>query len=140
MASHDGQTPNLEVPPGQAPSFEVPTGHAPNREVPPGHLELSEATLKRITEHVTRAISSATQQTSQATTSMTAQDQAGLVRNDEARTLATVLKPSKPKPYTGAIDADACLNFIDNQAEYFSIVDLHPDSWVNVIAKASGGF
>ncbi|CAO3567004.1 unnamed protein product [Mortierella alpina] len=124
MASHDGQTPNLEVPPGQA----------PNLEVPPGHLELSEATLRRITEHVTRAMSAANQPTSQATSSMTAQDQARLVRNDEARTLATVLKPSKPKPYTGAIDADACLNFIDNQAEYFAIVDLHPDSWVKYTA------
>lgn len=48
--------------------------------------------------------------------------------------MATVLKPSRPKPYTGAIDADACLNFIDNEAEYFTIVDLHRDSWVKYTA------
>jgi hypothetical protein len=119
MAAQDGQGLNLDDPTG------------PNLNDPPGNLELSEATLNRITQHVTRAISAANQQT---TTSMNAQDQARLVRNDEARTLATVLKPSKPKPYTGAIDADACLNFIDNQEEYFTIVDLHTDSWVKYTA------
>lgn len=94
-------------------------------------LNLSEETLARIANHVANAVSAAQ---NQPTASLNEQQQARLVRNDEARTLATVLKPSRPKPYTGAIDADACLNFIDNQAEYFAIVDLHRDSWVKYTA------
>ena len=50
--------------------------------------------------------------------------------NDRVRTLASVLKPQKPKPYEGAIDAIACLNFIESQAEYFEIVELSTDLWV----------
>lgn len=53
-----------------------------------------------------------------------------LAANDEARTLATVLKPTKPKPYHGEIDAVACLNFIENQEEYFEIVGLNKTMWV----------
>ncbi|KAF8908300.1 hypothetical protein BGZ58_006112, partial [Dissophora ornata] len=49
---------------------------------------------------------------------------------DVARTLATVLKPAKPDAYDGAIDADACLNFLDNQAEYFKLVNLDHEHWV----------
>ena len=62
--------------------------------------------------------------------------QAALLRNDDARTFAAVLKPAKPEPYTGLIDADACLNFIDNQAEYFEIVELSRDHWVKYTALA----
>ncbi|KAG0247722.1 hypothetical protein BG011_001019, partial [Mortierella polycephala] len=40
---------------------------------------------------------------------------------DLTRTLATVLKPQKPEPYEGAIDTEACFNFIENQEEYFKI-------------------
>lgn len=50
--------------------------------------------------------------------------------NDRLRTIASVLKPQKPTPYDGAIDAIACLNFIDSQQEYFQIVELHEASWV----------
>ncbi|KAF8900950.1 hypothetical protein BGZ58_006804, partial [Dissophora ornata] len=48
---------------------------------------------------------------------------------DVARTLATVLKPAKPDAYDGAIDADACLNFLGNQAEYFKLVNLDHEHW-----------
>ncbi|KAF9176070.1 hypothetical protein BGZ51_001804, partial [Haplosporangium sp. Z 767] len=48
-----------------------------------------------------------------------------LIANDEARTLATVLKPTKRKSYHGEIDAVACLNFIENQEEHFEIVGLN---------------
>ncbi|KAG0205410.1 hypothetical protein BGX28_002981 [Mortierella sp. GBA30] len=54
--------------------------------------------------------------------------------NDEARTLAAVLKPARIKPYEGAIDADLCLNFIDNQEEYFNIVNLSQNLWVKYTA------
>ncbi|KAF9176373.1 hypothetical protein BGZ51_000829 [Haplosporangium sp. Z 767] len=53
---------------------------------------------------------------------------------DLTRTLATVLKPQKPEPYEGAIDADACLNFIDNQEEYFKIVALDESLWTKYTA------
>ncbi|KAF8917134.1 hypothetical protein BGZ58_005159 [Dissophora ornata] len=53
--------------------------------------------------------------------------------NDTARTLATVLKPQKPPPYTGTIDAVAALNFIDGQEEYFEIVELVADKWVKYV-------
>lgn len=49
---------------------------------------------------------------------------------DVARTLAAVLKPAKPDPYDGAIDADSCLNFLDSQAEYFKLVKLEDSLWV----------
>jgi len=62
--------------------------------------------------------------------------QEAFLRNDDARTLAAVLKPAKPEPYTGLIDADACLNFIDNQEEYFEIVELNKDHWVKYTALA----
>lgn len=99
-------------------------------------LHLSDEVLARINTHVANAVAAAQPQP---TSSLNAHDQARLVRNDEARTLATVLKPTKPKPYTGAIDADACLNFIDNQEEYFNIVDLHRDSWVKYTAVSLEG-
>jgi hypothetical protein len=50
--------------------------------------------------------------------------------NDRVRTLASVLKPQKPSPYEGAIDAIACLNFIESQQEYFEIVELAQEAWV----------
>ncbi|KAG0008476.1 hypothetical protein BGZ81_004054, partial [Podila clonocystis] len=65
--------------------------------------------------------------------------QEALLHNDLARTLAVVLKPAKPEPYTGLIDADACLNFIDNQAEYFEVVALNKDQWVKYTALALKG-
>lgn len=49
---------------------------------------------------------------------------------DVARTLAAVLKPAKPDPYDGAIDADSCLNFLDSQVEYFKLVKLEDSLWV----------
>jgi len=55
-------------------------------------------------------------------------------RRDLARTLAQVLKPNRPPPYSGEIDADACNNFIDNQREYFTVVDLALPEWVQYTA------
>lgn len=55
-------------------------------------------------------------------------------RRDLARTLAQVLKPQRPAPYAGEIDADACNNFIDNQKEYFTVVDLSLSEWVQYTA------
>jgi hypothetical protein len=55
-------------------------------------------------------------------------------RRDLARTLNQILKPQRPEPYAGEIDADACNNFIDNQKEYFSIVGLLLDNWVKYTA------
>lgn len=54
--------------------------------------------------------------------------------NDHLRTVAAVLKPTKPKPYEGAIDAVACLNFIENQEEYYGIVNLDNSEWVKYTA------
>jgi len=51
-----------------------------------------------------------------------------------AQTLATVIKPRKPDPYTGAIDAEECLNFIDNQTEYYKAVRLNDEEWVRFTA------
>jgi len=53
---------------------------------------------------------------------------------DLARTLAQVLKPQRPSPYAGEIDADACNNFIDNQREYFTVVNLALSEWVQYTA------
>ena len=53
---------------------------------------------------------------------------------DLTRTLATVLKPQKPEPYEGAIDAEACFNFIENQEEYFNIVGLDETLWTKYTA------
>jgi hypothetical protein len=53
---------------------------------------------------------------------------------DLARTLAQVLKPQRPSPYAGEIDADACNNFIDNQREYFTVVKLALPEWVQYTA------
>jgi hypothetical protein len=50
--------------------------------------------------------------------------------NDLARTLAVVLKPQKPEPYSGTIDAEAALNFVDSFEEYYTILKLHVDCWV----------
>ncbi|KAG0248112.1 hypothetical protein BGZ95_008217, partial [Linnemannia exigua] len=50
-------------------------------------------------------------------------------RRDLAHTLAQVLKPQRPAPYSGAIDADACINFIDNQKEYYTVVKLGLAEW-----------
>lgn len=55
-------------------------------------------------------------------------------RRDLARTLAQVLKPQRPTAYSGAIDADACINFIDNQKEYFTVVKLNLTEWVQYTA------
>lgn len=55
-------------------------------------------------------------------------------RRDLARTLAQVLKPQRPAPYSGAIDADACINFIDNQKEYYTVVKLGLAEWVQYTA------
>lgn len=124
--------------PDQEPSTTTPlmSDQEPNTTNPSTEFHLSEEALARLAALVARTL--ATAQTLP-NASMNAQDQARLVRNDEARTLATVLKPTKPKPYTGAIDADACLNFIDNQEEYFNIVDLHQDSWVKYTAVSLEG-
>ncbi|KAF9303213.1 hypothetical protein BGZ74_004184 [Mortierella antarctica] len=46
--------------------------------------------------------------------------------------LAAVLKPTKPEPHTGLIDANACLNFVENQEEYFEIVELNKNKWVKL--------
>lgn len=46
--------------------------------------------------------------------------------------LAAVLKPTKPEPHTGLIDANACLNFVENQEEYFEIVELNKNRWVKL--------
>ncbi|KAF9303202.1 hypothetical protein BG003_002131 [Podila horticola] len=72
-------------------------------------------------------------------TSSTTTVQDNLLRNDEIRTVAAVLKPAKTEPYTGLIDADACLNFVDNQAKYFEIVELNKAHWVKYTALALKG-
>jgi len=51
-----------------------------------------------------------------------------------AQSLATVIKPRKPDPYSGAIDAEECLNFIENQAEYYKAVRLNSEEWVRFTA------
>ena len=56
--------------------------------------------------------------------------------NDNARALAQVLKPPKPEPYTGAMDADLCLNFIESYEEYFQIIGLVSARWVPFIVLA----
>lgn len=53
---------------------------------------------------------------------------------DLARTLHKILKPQTPSPYAGAIDADACHNFIDNQEEYYEVVKLGAGEWVQYTA------
>src|SRR4051794_41536506 len=53
---------------------------------------------------------------------------------DVARTLHKILKPQTPLPYAGAIDADACHNFIDNQEEYYEVVQLVNSDWVRYTA------
>ncbi|KAF8942887.1 hypothetical protein BGZ46_006637, partial [Entomortierella lignicola] len=53
---------------------------------------------------------------------------------DIAKTLAVIVKPSKPEPYAGAIDAEACLNFLENQAEYYTAVRLPKEHWVQFTA------
>ena len=83
----------------------------PNTTNPPVDVQLSEEALERLAALVASTLAAAQPQP---TASVNAQNQAHLVLNDGRRTLATVPKPTKPKPYTGAIDADACLNFIDN--------------------------
>ncbi|KAG0352575.1 hypothetical protein BGX24_007519, partial [Mortierella sp. AD032] len=55
-------------------------------------------------------------------------------RRDVVRTLTQVLKPQRPAPYSGEIDADACINFIDNQKEYFTVVHLGFAEWVQYTA------
>jgi hypothetical protein len=55
-------------------------------------------------------------------------------RRDLARTINQILKPQRPEPYAGEIDADGCNNFIDNQKEYFTIVDLALSDWVQYTA------
>lgn len=53
--------------------------------------------------------------------------------NDLARTLASVLKPQKPEPYSGVIDAEAALNFLDSFEEYYQILRLHTTLWVSYV-------
>lgn len=53
---------------------------------------------------------------------------------DVARTLHKILKPQTPSPYAGAINADACHNFIDNQEEYYEVVKLGSAEWVQYTA------
>ena len=53
---------------------------------------------------------------------------------DLVRTLNKVLKPQTPSPYKGEHDADACQNFIDNQEEYYNVVHLAEDQWVQYTA------
>jgi len=53
---------------------------------------------------------------------------------DLARTLHKILKPQTPPTYDGAIDADECLNFIENQEEYFQVVKLAESDWVKYTA------
>jgi hypothetical protein len=89
-------------------------------------LNLEDDVVIAVTDAFTQALQS------QSSTATLAQERAAA--NDEARTLATVLKPTKPKPYLGAIDAVACLNFIENQEEYFEIVGLNRDMWVKYTA------
>lgn len=55
-------------------------------------------------------------------------------RRDLACTLAQVLKPQRPAPYAGEIDANACNNFIDNQKEYFTVINLGLSEWVQYTA------
>ncbi|KAF9896246.1 hypothetical protein BX616_007833, partial [Lobosporangium transversale] len=59
--------------------------------------------------------------------------------NDLARTLATVLKPQKPTPYEGAINAVAALNFVDSLEEYYTIVTLTPSKWVRYAVLSLNG-
>ncbi|KAG0247014.1 hypothetical protein BG011_002223 [Mortierella polycephala] len=53
---------------------------------------------------------------------------------DLVRTLNKVLKPQTPSPYKGEHDADACQNFIDNQEEYYKVVQLDDTQWVQYTA------
>ncbi|KAG0243118.1 hypothetical protein BG011_003187 [Mortierella polycephala] len=53
---------------------------------------------------------------------------------DLVRTLNKVLKPQTPPPYKGELDADACQNFIDNQEEYYKVVQLDERQWVQYTA------
>lgn len=50
-----------------------------------------------------------------------------------ARTLASVLKPQKPEPYTGIVDAETCLNFVDSFEEYYTILSLNDKHWVSYV-------
>jgi hypothetical protein len=63
-----------------------------------------------------------------ASTASSSNHQADL--RDEIRTVAMIVKPNKPKPYKGELDAIACLNFIENQEEYYEIMRLSNDEWV----------
>lgn len=53
---------------------------------------------------------------------------------DLVRTLNKVLKPQTPSPYKGEHDADACQNFLDNQEEYYKVVQLDEIQWVQYTA------
>lgn len=53
---------------------------------------------------------------------------------DLVRTLNKVLKPQTPPPFKGEHDADSCQNFIDNQEEYYEVVKLAEDQWVQYTA------
>lgn len=55
-------------------------------------------------------------------------------QRDLSRTLNKILKPQHPPPYTGAIDADACQNFIEDQEEYYTVVRLAKSEWVQCTA------
>ncbi|KAF9368821.1 hypothetical protein BGX21_006316 [Mortierella sp. AD011] len=50
--------------------------------------------------------------------------------NDNIRTMTAVLKPTKPTPFDGKIDAEACLNFLEDEVQYNTIVGLHESLWV----------
>ncbi|KAF9338717.1 hypothetical protein BGX26_009589, partial [Mortierella sp. AD094] len=53
-----------------------------------------------------------------------------LAINDELRTIMAVIKPKVPKSHEGNINAEACLNFLESQAEYYSLVKLNRRDWV----------
>jgi hypothetical protein len=91
-----------------------------------------------VTDALTAAVRTAEAQSAAAVTAAQAQT-AQRDFNDNMRTVAAVLKPTKPKPYTGAIDAVACLNFIENQEEYYQIVNLNENEWVKYTAVSLEG-
>ncbi|KAF9398337.1 hypothetical protein BGZ94_006035, partial [Podila epigama] len=53
---------------------------------------------------------------------------------DTARTLHKPLKPTTPCAYSGQVDADACTNFIENQEDYYTVVNLDEGLWVQYTA------
>lgn len=83
-----------------------------------GRLTLDDASRQQLKDAAKRVASSASASNTQADL------------RDEIRTVAMIVKPNRPKPYKGELDAIACLNFIENQEEYYEIMRLHQDEWV----------